>query len=250
MTRAAISFAAVGTALAMLTNPFSTMASVRRSQSACVPSLLVPESEAVMNQHRLDGNKVGTRWRFSWSSCPGATRYHLHVIGPSAVNPSVDIATLETTFYEDWDTHYGITDRHGWRWKVRAYSAGSWSDWSETRTFNVSDILPPIQPEVRETCSIIGRVTGPLRFTVKDDRGEPLSFRLTQMYMKSSREPERTRRAGIEDGAFAFDNLHAGAEYRVYAANFRSEPRERTITCQANRRHQANFRILGPPIYE
>lgn len=250
MTRAAISFAAVGTALAFVTTPFSTMTSARRSQNACVPSLVSPESDAVLNQHRLDGNKVETRWRFSWSSCPGATKYHLHVLGLSAVNPIVDIATLETTFYEDWDTHYGITDRLGWRWKVRAYRAGSWSAWSETRTFSVSDILPPVQPEVRETCSIIGRVTGPLSFTVKDDRGETLSFRLTQIFMKSPREPQRTRRAGIEDGAFAFDNLAVGAEYRVYAANFRSEPRERTITCQAKRRHQANFRILGPPRYE
>lgn len=246
------SFSPLVAALALLNIPFLAAAPDVGAQGSCIVKLLTPAPGAVMSQQRVDGGKVESRWRFSWAPCPGATRYHLHVIGPGALNPIVDIDTLRTTSHEDRSTHYGITNRQGWTWKARAHVDGRWGEWSETRTFDVSAILPTAQSGgLPGTCSISGRITGPLRFDVRDDRGQPLSLRLTEMVMKTAAEPQRTRRAPIRKGVYVFSGLPAGVEYRVYAAGFRSEPRERSVRCLPNTAHgDEHFRITGPPLYE
>src|SRR5262245_386248 len=145
MIRAAGDLGAFCTSLAVLIGPFTTAAASFQTQRSCSLNLVSPEPRAVLTQHRLDGSKVRSVWRFSWSTCPGATRYHLYVIGPGALNPIVNIDTLKATVHEYWSTHYGITSRQGWSWKVRAHVDGRWSEWSETRSFDVSAILPPVQ---------------------------------------------------------------------------------------------------------
>jgi len=107
------------------------------TKQLCV-DLVRPAANAVLSQRRVKGGKVQTVWQFLWRGCPEASRYHLYVIGPGALNPIVNIDTLTTTTYQISDSHYGITQRRGWTWMVRANVGGRWGDWSEKRTFNVA----------------------------------------------------------------------------------------------------------------
>jgi len=108
------------------------------SQAVCIPSLAVPADNAQLPQRRLDDKKVEANWAFGWRACPGATRYHLFVIGPSALNPIVDEDSITSATYQHRETHFGVTQREGWTWKVRAYVDGRWGDWSQERTFNIA----------------------------------------------------------------------------------------------------------------
>jgi TIR domain len=105
----------------------------------CVVKLAVPENNAVLPQRRLDKEKVETVWLFGWRDCPEASRYHLYVIGPRALNPIVDDDTITAATYQLRRSYYhGVTRQEGWTWKVRAFVDGRWGDWSEERTFNVA----------------------------------------------------------------------------------------------------------------
>lgn len=113
--------------------------------TGCVPSLISPEEGAVLDNGRTDGQDYMI-WDFDWSDCPGATAYHLYVIGPTATTPLIDEDTLVSSFY-----HYvgnvstSGAYRFNWTWKVRAQADGQWGPWSETRSFDVEpvDTDPP-----------------------------------------------------------------------------------------------------------
>ena len=103
--------------------------------SSTVPQLISPEPSEVMQN---GGPKWASTavWNFDWSDVEGATQYHLYVKFPSARNPLVDSANITESshilaFMGTISSHYG------WIWKVRAMVDGVWSEWSETRTFNV-----------------------------------------------------------------------------------------------------------------
>ncbi len=108
------------------------------AKGACVPALAVPADNALLPQRRLDDGKVESNWMFGWRACPGATRYHLFVIGPSALNPIVNVDSIASATYQHRASHFGATQREGWTWKVRAYVDGRWGDWSEERRFNIA----------------------------------------------------------------------------------------------------------------
>jgi hypothetical protein len=103
-------------------------------------TLLTPPAGATLDNGTVNQTKVVV-WNFAWSAVPGATHYHLHVIGPYARVPLVDIATLTTTSYAREGTGYVIErNRLRWRWKVRALVGGTWTDWSEERIFHVAPL--------------------------------------------------------------------------------------------------------------
>lgn len=80
-------------------------------------------------------------WPFSWSACPGATAYHLYVIGSEASVPIIDLENLTTSSYTD--TSYSTVHNGnllGWRWKVRALVNGAWGEWSTERTYDVEPL--------------------------------------------------------------------------------------------------------------
>ena len=108
------------------------------TQASCIVRLAVPASNARLPQQKLDNGKVEVRWLFGWRACPEATRYHLFVIGPNALNPIINERTITSATYEHRRSHYGVTQREGWTWKVRAFVDGQWGDWSEERKFNVA----------------------------------------------------------------------------------------------------------------
>jgi len=105
----------------------------------CVVRLATPGNNAVLPQRRLDKGKVEAVWLFGWRDCPEASRYHLYVIGPGALNPVVDDDTITAATHQHRATYYkGVTRAEGWTWKVRAFVDGRWGEWSEERQFNVA----------------------------------------------------------------------------------------------------------------
>src|SRR5262249_45995631 len=104
------------------------------------PTLLTPASGAALDNGSLDGSTARV-WTFNWSEAPGATQYHLYVIGRTATIPFINNSTLTSSSYRFAAKGYvGDPNRLGWRWKVRALVNGVWSDWSEERTFDVAPL--------------------------------------------------------------------------------------------------------------
>src|SRR5262249_34351563 len=103
------------------------------------PALRKPAAGATLD----NGSPVGSKtvvWAFEWSDVPGATQYHLCLIGPTSTVPNFNRSTYTSSSCR-LETRLHVPDqfRLGWRWKVRALVKGVWTDWSE-RTF---DVAPP-----------------------------------------------------------------------------------------------------------
>ena len=111
---------------------------------------------------------------------------------------------------------------------------------------------PPAKEETRPaeqptTCTITGRVSGKLNWETKDDRGQPVSARLTHIVLRTSPEarPEPTK---VHRGVYVFEDLPSGKSYQISAGSFRSAPQERTVTCRPGATHRGvDFQITGPP---
>lgn len=206
---------------------------------SCQVALVSPKDNATLSQRRIENGKIETAWNFSWSECPGATKYHLYVIGPQALNPIVDIDTLETPKYLEKSTHYGVTSLRGWTWKVRAYVGDSWEDWSETRTFNVSPIAPS---PATNTCSISGQMTGKLQ-----DQG----FKVTHVgiFVPGESKPKFIKQLDNQ-GRYTFQKLPGGQEFRIApfgrnAAGWRYDRQKALVSCRAGKSFTVNIHILG-----
>ncbi len=80
-------------------------------------------------------------WDFDWSDVPGAERYHLYVKGPTATIPLIDDMFVPGSQYAFERLAYIIDqNRLGWTWRVRAFVAGEWGEWTEVRTFDVEPL--------------------------------------------------------------------------------------------------------------
>jgi hypothetical protein len=109
------------------------------------PTLLKPAAGATVDNGTGDASKQ-MAWEFHWSDVPGATQYQLHMIHSSWL--SVGPTRMVSNIYNPTSSSYnlgnkwavGDQSRLGWRWKVRALVQGTWTDWSEERTF---DVAPP-----------------------------------------------------------------------------------------------------------
>jgi WD40 repeat protein len=110
----------------------------RQLPSPAVPRLVAPSPGALMDNSRQD-RRDGISWEFDWSDVPGATAYHLYVIGPTALNPVINRDGLVVSGYHHESRGY-IVRLKGWRWKVRAMVDGAWGPWSEERTFDVEPV--------------------------------------------------------------------------------------------------------------
>ena len=131
--------------------------------TSCVPSLISPAPGALMDNGRQDYLDSVT-WDFDWSDCPGATAYHLYVIGAAATIPTIDNSMLTSSSYH----HVAITfiadvNRLNWTWKVRAKVNGQWGEWSETRLFDIEPVNtdpPSITPTATATRTATFTPTG------------------------------------------------------------------------------------------
>jgi hypothetical protein len=114
--------------------------------SLCIPDLVSPEEGEVMDNGRTD-SQDSTIWEFDWSDCPGATAYHLYVMGSNATIPLINDMTLTDSYYRFAQTGYvADANRFGWTWKVGVKLDGMWIRWSETRSFDVEPVNtdPPL----------------------------------------------------------------------------------------------------------
>ncbi len=110
------------------------------------PRLISPDAGAVLDNGRKD-YLDDLVWDFDWSACEGATRYHLYVRHPYALNIAIDDDTLTSCHFNYISqSHVPQGNDLDWTWKVRAMVNGEWSEWSETRTFDVEPVStdPPI----------------------------------------------------------------------------------------------------------
>jgi hypothetical protein len=106
---------------------------------------------------------------------------------------------------------------------------------------------PPGAPAPAGTCSITGRISGNLQWNTRDDRGQPISFTLEHIYLKAP-GVTRPERAKVQGRTYIFENLTAGQTYTISPGGFRSQPRERVVSCRSNTTHRGvDFEITGAP---
>lgn len=109
-------------------------------------------------------------------------------------------------------------------------------------TVQVTSAPPP-----PATCTISGQIFGKLTWNSTDDRGQPFSATLKQMYMSSNESDERVY-SRLQGRTYTFTNVPAGQTYKISPDNFRSRPMERTVTCQPGTVHRGiNFELTGAP---
>lgn len=118
----------------------------KQEEQSLVPKLLAPAEGAEMDNNCGDYSEMIFH-EFRWTEVPGASRYHLYVIGPPAargvlprkVNPAIDDSDIKYTIYwrKNSDAVVVPGNYEGWRWKVRAKVNGKWGPWSVERTFRI-----------------------------------------------------------------------------------------------------------------
>jgi hypothetical protein len=115
--------------------------SAARTSSLCVPGLVTPADNAVLDNGRSD-RMDAISWDFDWSDCPGAAEYHLFVIGSKAVIPVEDQTGITQSSFSTHTpcAYIGEQNRFDWRWRVRAKTGEFWGDWSTERVFNVEPL--------------------------------------------------------------------------------------------------------------
>ncbi len=115
--------------------------------TVCVPELISPAAEDVMDNGRSDSADEIV-WDFLWADCPGATEYHLYVIGSTASIPIINAEGIADSSFHHVKSGSYITfaNRFGWRWKVRALVDGEWGNWSEERSFDVEPVNTDPRP--------------------------------------------------------------------------------------------------------
>lgn len=110
--------------------------------------LLTPAAGTVLDNGDLSRRTPYT-WHFTWDKVPRGTKYHLQVTGPNGKIPMINRDDLaEPSFRADHkDSYVALLNRRGWRWQVRAFVDGKWTDWSEARMFDVVPPRPPFKGE-------------------------------------------------------------------------------------------------------
>ena len=109
--------------------------------SLCIPVLVSPDRGAILDNGCLNRSD-SIIWDFDWSDCPGATQYHLYVIGSNARLPIIDNSNMVSSSYSYICIGCYIIDvnRLGWHWKVRAMVNGVWGSWSSEQTFDIEPL--------------------------------------------------------------------------------------------------------------
>lgn len=104
------------------------------------PQLFQPEAGALMDNGCTDRSDM-ISWFFDWGEVPGATKYHLYVMGRTATIPVINLELTQSQYLHQSMGSYIInTNTLGWTWKVRAFINGTWSDWSERRVFDAEPL--------------------------------------------------------------------------------------------------------------
>jgi len=78
-------------------------------------------------------------WSFSWEPVDGADSYHFQLFAPGDTTPTYDRTNVRYSGLI-YVLPYAVVaeeDRYGWTWQVQVEVAGAWSNYSETRSFDV-----------------------------------------------------------------------------------------------------------------
>jgi len=144
------------------------------------PTLISPSEGAVLdNGCTTAADQI--EWDFDWSDVSGATKYHLYVKWSNATIPVIDNEEITTSSYHYSSSGYiADANRFDRRWKVRAYVGGTWSAWSEERSFDVEPLNTDCPSEnlifvVQPSNTVVNQPISPaveVRFL--DDDGNPL----------------------------------------------------------------------------
>jgi hypothetical protein len=99
------------------------------------PRVLAPAAGAVLDNGCRNGDEIA--WDLAWSSCRGADRYHLYVIGSNASIPVIDEDNLRDTSYRHRSPGFiAAGNDRNWRLQVQARIDGQWTA-ARTQTFVV-----------------------------------------------------------------------------------------------------------------
>jgi hypothetical protein len=135
MTASNVSLPTLLVALALcLPTSFSTGA-----PAAAVPELVSPKTGDTLENGVLNKN-VEYTWVFEWKAVPGATDYHLVVIGDRAKISLVDTQIKELQYRFVSRGYIAPQNQKGWKWKVRAKVNDTWQPWSAQRGFAVGPL--------------------------------------------------------------------------------------------------------------
>ncbi len=150
------------------------------------PTLLFPEPGAIVDNGCSDSCDKIER-DFYWTDVPGADRYHIHVMGANAQNPTIDQFVVDSSFSESKWGYVAGRNLEGWTWKVRAGSdVTGWGNWSAERTFDVEDLNTDCVEanELPRACMVDGsQFSGEIPFEVtftarvSDSDGEIVAYR-------------------------------------------------------------------------
>lgn len=122
--------------------------SAARTSSLCVPALVAPANDAVLDNGRADTRDT-IDWDFDWSDCPGATEYLLSVKNDKAIFEVIlELVPQSSLRSVECGAYIGEQGRFNWRWRVSAKYGEFWGDWSPERVFSVES--PETDPP--QTC--------------------------------------------------------------------------------------------------
>jgi len=110
----------------------------------------------------------------------------------------------------------------------------------------VAPVPPPPAP-AQETCTISGRITGPLKGWVSPDtpgeKGYEATLKNVALAVGVGTRPVLTP---IKNRTYTFKNVPAGVVYRISLEGFHSEPQYKTVSCRAGKHYPSrNFKSLG-----
>jgi hypothetical protein len=114
------------------------------------PELLSPKENSAMD-NGCDVGDDGIKWDFEWSQSQGADRYEIEILHGKEKSVISQVTESHSFSFECPENSNEIPgcivdqlNAEGWRWHVRAGNAGhgevQWSDWSESRPFNVEPV--------------------------------------------------------------------------------------------------------------
>ena len=101
--------------------------------------LVEPANGALLDNNCSLEIEGDAEWFFDWEDFPiYASSYQLYVKHSTAQFPIIDKKGVIDSEYKFSLKGYILTDNaFDWTWKVRARVNGSWTEWSETRYFDV-----------------------------------------------------------------------------------------------------------------
>lgn len=133
-----------------------------------------------------------------------------------------------------------VTPSHTVTYRLQAKKGGR-------STFTDVTVQVTNLPAPPATCSITGQIFGKLTWNSSDDRGQPFSATLRQVYISSDGTDQRVY-TRLRGRMYIFRNVPAGKTYKISPDNFRARPREITVSCQPGTSHRGlDFELTGAP---